>query len=228
MLVVDPRPLSRASMVCLLKQCASDLKIVTLAEIPDDAAALPAAWPRADLVMVSMPLGEHDLDQGKARLRQQIQRVNSLFDAPRIVVLSDVETPELIVDMFRAGASGYIPTSLEPAIAVNALRLVAAGGSYYPENLLARMCAVPPVADGPPRQKTNLSLDCFTERQRQVLENLSHGHSNKVIARNLTMRESTVKVHIRQIANKIGARNRTEIALVGQRLLESDRAAPAG
>ena len=58
----------------------------------------------------------------------------------------------------------------------------------------------------------------LTARERQVLEHLQLGASNKLIARQLNLRESTVKVHIRRIMRKLGAVNRTQAALCGVRL----------
>jgi DNA-binding NarL/FixJ family response regulator len=58
----------------------------------------------------------------------------------------------------------------------------------------------------------------LTARERQVLERLQLGASNKLIARQLNLRESTVKVHIRRIMRKLGAVNRTQAALCGVRL----------
>jgi DNA-binding NarL/FixJ family response regulator len=58
----------------------------------------------------------------------------------------------------------------------------------------------------------------LTARERQVLERLQLGSPNKLIARQLNLRESTVKVHIRRILRKLGAVNRTQAALCGLRL----------
>jgi DNA-binding NarL/FixJ family response regulator len=58
----------------------------------------------------------------------------------------------------------------------------------------------------------------LTARERQVLERLQLGASNKLIARQFNLRESTVKAHIRQIMRKLGAVNRTQAALYGVRL----------
>ena len=99
-----------------------------------------------------------------------------------------------------------------------AVALVLAGGSYAPPGLLlaadrrpppsaaAREPSRPPSAAGP-------VIDRLTLRQREVLALLGQGRPNKVIAQRLSMCESTVKVHVRQIMRKLGAKNRTEVAL---------------
>jgi DNA-binding NarL/FixJ family response regulator len=64
----------------------------------------------------------------------------------------------------------------------------------------------------------------LTARQWEVLERLRQGESNKLIGRQLKLRESTVKVHIRQIMRKLGATNRTQAALCAAELSSSTRA----
>ena len=66
----------------------------------------------------------------------------------------------------------------------------------------------------------------LTARERQVLERLQLGAANKVIARQLNLRESTVKVHIRRIMRKLGAINRTQAALCAARLGPTDPEKP--
>jgi DNA-binding NarL/FixJ family response regulator len=63
----------------------------------------------------------------------------------------------------------------------------------------------------------------FTARQTAVVEALRRGKANKIIAYELNMRESTVKVHVRNIMKKLRARNRTEVAFMTSRLMEQDR-----
>jgi DNA-binding NarL/FixJ family response regulator len=64
----------------------------------------------------------------------------------------------------------------------------------------------------------------FTARQSAVVEAVRHGKANKVIAYELNMRESTVKVHIRNIMRKLKARNRTEVAFLTNNLFSNDSA----
>ena len=61
----------------------------------------------------------------------------------------------------------------------------------------------------------------FTPRQAAVVEAIARGKANKLIARELDMCESTVKVHVRRIMKKLGARNRTEVALIANGLPNS-------
>jgi DNA-binding NarL/FixJ family response regulator len=123
------------------------------------------------------------------------------------ILLSDAEDPDRIVDALDQGARGYIPTSVSLDVAIEAMRLVRAGGVFVPANsfVAARRSTERPVS----RQIGNTRL---TARQAAVVEALRRGKANKVIAYELNMRESTVKVHVRNIMKKFNARNRTEVA----------------
>ena len=142
---------------------------------------------------------------------QEVERLAEL--APQVghcpvVILSDNEDPDLIVRMLDRNVRGYVPTSLSIAVAVQAIELARAGGVYVPASSLMaarRVQEVPPT----PVQKFN---GLFTTRQAAVVEALCRGKANKIIAYELNMRESTVKVHVRHIMKKLQATNRTQVA----------------
>ena len=142
---------------------------------------------------------------------KEVERLTEL--APQIghcpaVILSDNEDPDLIVRMLGKNVRGYVPTSLSIAVAMQAIELARAGGVYVPASSLIaahRVQEAPPT----PAQKTN---GLFTARQAAVVEALRRGKANKIIAYELKMRESTVKVHVRNIMKKLHATNRTEVA----------------
>jgi DNA-binding NarL/FixJ family response regulator len=109
-----------------------------------------------------------------------------------LIVLSDRDEVEEVLASFRAGARGFIPTSLDPRIVIAAIRLVVAGGAFIPVSTLLRELA--------------------------VLHLLGEGKTNKCIAAALGMEESMVKVHVSHIMRKLGAKNRTQVALYVRRL----------
>jgi DNA-binding NarL/FixJ family response regulator len=133
-----------------------------------------------------------------------------------VVVLSDAEEPDEIVTVLEKGARGYIPTTVPLPVAVEAMRLVKAGGIFVPaSSLIAARRA--PATDAPKPCPLN---DVFTARQAAVVEALRRGKANKVIAYELNMRESTVKVHVRNIMRKLKAKNRTEVAFMTNDMLQ--------
>src|ERR1700722_8439443 len=142
--------------------------------------------------------------------------------APKIpvIVLAYSDDSELAKSAIFHGAKGYIPVTMGFEITIAAVRFVLAGGTYAPMDcLLSRdppgvMLSQPP---GP---------DHLTGRELAVIRAIQKGKSNKVIAYDLNMCESTVKVHIRNVMRKLEAKNRTDVAIKAQASLTATL--PAG
>jgi DNA-binding NarL/FixJ family response regulator len=128
-----------------------------------------------------------------------------------VILVSDAEDADEIRAMIGLGAKGFIPECVELRLAVAAMYLVRAGGVYLPETILHT--PQPAVSDANGTGKSPLQA-LFTERQAAVVEALRQGKPNKIIAYELNMRESTVKVHIRNVMTKLKAKNRTEVAFL--------------
>jgi DNA-binding NarL/FixJ family response regulator len=131
------------------------------------------------------------------------------------IVVSDVEDPQQIINAIENGVRGYIPTSVPLQVAIEAMHLVQAGGVFVPASSLMAATRSSPRTNTPgtgtPKEPSNR---LFTTRQAAVVEALRRGKANKIIAHELNMRESTVKVHVRNIMKKLKARNRTEVAFM--------------
>ena len=149
----------------------------------------------------------------EAREREPLARLVALSP---VVILSDGEDVQEIRDAIGYGARGYIPTSLKLAVAIEALRLVRAGGVFVPA---ASLIAPPQAVSSAHSNQRSRKSSGLTARQAAVLEAVAKGKANKVIASELSMRESTVKVHVRRIMKKLSAKNRTEAALMANGLL---------
>jgi DNA-binding NarL/FixJ family response regulator len=154
-----------------------------------------------------------------AETHRQISLLAQLPDRLPTVFLSDLEDPDQIVDALEMGARGYIPTSVPLDIAVEAMRLVRAGGVFVPASSLI---AARRSTDGAVAAKQT-GNGMFTARQAAVVEALRRGKANKIIAYELNMRESTVKVHVRNIMKKLKARNRTEVAFMTTTSMNGER-----
>ncbi|WP_292610387.1 LuxR C-terminal-related transcriptional regulator [Nitrobacter sp. 62-13] len=126
-----------------------------------------------------------------------------------LIIISDVEDGSRIMSAIESGARGYIPTSMTLGIAVEAVRLVEAGGTFVPISVVSSF-----------QNASNGESQLFTARQIMVVEALCRGKANKQIAYELGMCESTVKVHIRHIMRKLKARNRTEVAIMASSLFD--------
>jgi DNA-binding NarL/FixJ family response regulator len=134
-----------------------------------------------------------------------------------VVIVSDTNDLNHIIRVLKSGVRGYIPTSLSFNVAVEAVRLVKAGGVFIPAS------SIVPNGDEPIQPKNSTLL---TQRQMEVVEEIRNGKANKQIAYELNMSEHTVKVHLRHIMRKLKARNRTEVAVLSGSLLTNGRDVP--
>jgi DNA-binding NarL/FixJ family response regulator len=162
----------------------------------------------------------HGSDCSEAAIAQAIGALRQAVPETPIVVLSDVEDsqhPDAIRSTLNSGAHGFIPTRTTGiAIAMAAIRLVKAGGIFAPlDQLLTNR------ADRGPAPSETQPRNPLTSRQVAVLSLLRQGKANKIIAYELAMSESTVKVHVRNIMRKMGATNRTQVAYKAQKLSNS-------
>ena len=156
------------------------------------------------------------MDVSVAEVTSQLLRLKAAGVTIPVIVMADASNAELILAALNCDASGFIPPDISLEIAAHALRLVMAGGKHFPVSglLSAYNSAVPPQA---PEVSPKRSL--FTRRQIAVIDALRKGKANKIIAYELNMCESTVKVHVRNIMKKLNAKNRTEVAYLAGDML---------
>ena len=128
-----------------------------------------------------------------------------------ILVTADCDDPESARAILRSGARGFLPTSLGLKVLMGALERVRTGGTYVPLAITE-----PNPARGGERAQHPPWRE-LTRRQRDVLALISEGKSNKLIADALTMTESTVKAHVKQIIKRLHVANRTQAALLATR-----------
>jgi DNA-binding NarL/FixJ family response regulator len=185
-------------------------------------------WPVADVEAIEQDAIDPDEVRGviihagperasSSTVVELTARMGEIFPDIPIVVLSDHEDAENIREAFELGVRGYIPTSLASLVAVEAVRLVCAGGTFAPTAvLLSSWHARAGTGDAP-------LIAGFTQRQAQILGCLRRGMANKLIAYELNMCESTVKVHIRNIMKKLKATNRTQVVYLTNDFFEGNR-----
>ena len=162
-------------------------------------------------------------DDGKDGVAgQQIADITKSAECLALVVICESEDADQIVKALEAGARGVIPTSLPLLVAVEAMHLVTVGGTFVPASCLT---ALQRSFEDTATAKPN-GAGIFTPRQTAVIEALRKGKANKIIAYELNMRESTVKVHVRNIMKKLKARNRTEVAYIANGMMSFDRWPP--
>jgi DNA-binding NarL/FixJ family response regulator len=161
-----------------------------------------------EIVVVSLT------EAGSEAVINTLTKLSELFPGIPVIILADKTDPELALTAIRHGARGYIPFTMGFDVALEAVRFVLAGGTYVPlDCVLATGGSGIAAAQPPP------SVGAVTSRELAVVRALQQGKSNKAMAYDLNMCESTVKVHIRNIMKKLKARNRTEVAIKAQTIL---------
>jgi len=153
----------------------------------------------------------HEVDFTNGGILRNVSALREAFAGAGIVVMSAAAADaETIRSIIRQGARGFIPTRMTSInVLIETIRLVQAGGTFAPLDLLLPVRQeIKPKADG--------CLYSLTARQIAVLRHVQQGKANKIIAHELGMSESTVKVHVRNIMRKMGATNRTQAAFMAQ------------
>jgi DNA-binding NarL/FixJ family response regulator len=208
-ILIEQRTFSRECIVQAFRS-EGDFRVSAFANIEEWRSANEAAPPRPVLLLSFAG------NSGDANSKQQIAGIVRSYTIP-VVVMADDEDPACVAETLRSGARGYIPTSLSLSGASRALRFVADGGTFVPaSSLLHAYQDIKRSGDQSGWQKSEI----FTPRQAAVVESLCLGKPNKVIAYELNMCESTVKVHVRNIMKKLKVKNRTEVVIVAQKLRE--------
>ena len=159
----------------------------------------------------------HDDGLAENLVVEQVKALRHAFRIVPIVVLSDAKSPQQVGNIRNAltsGAQGFIPTmTSELPSVLAAIRFVKDGGTFAPLDLL-----LAGETDHVPARSEPPAANRLTPRQMTVLSRLHQGKANKIIAYELGMSESTVKVHIHNIMRKTGATNRTQAVYHSQQL----------
>jgi DNA-binding NarL/FixJ family response regulator len=146
-------------------------------------------------------------------IQRQLALLSDLQNLPPIVALSEPENFKRLASELLHQLRGYVPSNASLDVVVEALDIVRRGGVFLPASHLPSLNCM--LQD--PRMLTEGGA-AFTAREYAVLGSLRQGKSNKCIAYDLNMSESTVKVHVRNIMKKVNARNRTEVAFLTQHM----------
>lgn len=208
--LIDCHRFSRECLINALERHDPRIVLFPFASVQEFTAD---ECPSPDLVIYY----PHAADPSEEAIAQDVRiMLQAVPDVP-IVILSDVgeeHQSKTIRSILGSGAHGFIPTRTTGIpIAIAAIRFVKAGGTFAPlDQLLTNESARGPIqTDAAPQTS-------LTSRQLAVLSHLRQGKANKIIAYELKMSESTVKVHVRNIMRRMGATNRTQAAYKAQQL----------
>jgi len=142
---------------------------------------------------------------------ESLKQIRELSPQTKIIVVSASEDTRTIRTILNTGVKGYIPKRSEIKVFNNAFKLVSDGGTYVPPNLI----------DNTPLNNIsgrNGGIKTLTNRQSQVLDLIAQGKSNKQIAYDMGVSESTVKLHINALLRSLHVNNRTQAVITAQKI----------
>jgi DNA-binding NarL/FixJ family response regulator len=195
-LLVDDHEVVRRGLRELLSD-EPDIEVVAEAGSVDEALAV-AMHVEPDVAVVDVRLGDGD---GVSLCRELRSRPNP----PKCLMLTAFDDEEAMVGAIMAGAAGYLLKQVRGQDVVTAVREVAAGRSLLDPVTTARVLEK---MRNPPHDE----LEDLTERERDVLDLIGRGHSNREIAEQLFLAEKTVKNYVTSVLAKLGMQRRTQAA----------------
>jgi DNA-binding NarL/FixJ family response regulator len=205
-LLADDQTLIRSGFRVLVN-AAPGLEVVAEAANGREAVAL-ARDERADVVLMDIRMPELD---GLAATRE-IAADESLSGV-KVLILTTFEVDEYVFEAIRAGASGFLGKSVEPAELISGIRLVAQGDALLSpkavRGLMNRFLAEPTVGEAAGSQ-----LDVLTTREREIVGLVALGLSNDAIADRLVLSPLTVKTHVNRAMTKLEARDRAQLVVI--------------
>jgi DNA-binding NarL/FixJ family response regulator len=202
-LIADDDQLMRAGLVELLAADA-EIQIVGQAATGREAVELSRRLaPDVVLMDVRMP----DLD-GIAATRE----LSRTALATRVLILTTFEQDDYIFGALRAGASGFLLKRARPEDLIEAVHTVAAGESLLSPSVTRRV--IDRMAQQPDPQLGEIAkLDELTPRERDVFGLIARGLSNREIAAELVVEESTIRTHVKRILAKLDLRDRVQAVI---------------
>lgn len=203
LLLVDDHKLFREGLRRIL-ELEPDLQVV--GEAGSGAAALlklPQCQPDVVLMDINMP---------EVNGVEATRAIKERFPSIAVLVLSIHDDREYLLEVLKAGASGYLLKDVEPDRLVEAIREVAQGGSIVHPGLTSKLIKElnrlssqgPTIIDSP-----------LTEREGEILELMARGMSNGDIAKKVYISEKTVKNHVTNILRKLEVTDRTQAVIEG-------------
>ncbi|MDB5366452.1 MAG: Response regulator containing a CheY-like receiver domain and an DNA-binding domain [Rhodospirillales bacterium] len=206
LLIADDHPLYREAV-------RGQVERLVPGAVIDEAASLDEALAfegRYDLVLVDFQMPGMSIDAG-------VPLLVSTFPDASVAMMSGVARPREVRAALKAGARGFLPKTLPAAALAAALEILIAGGTYVPlETVLDEEGPEPSIPQVPLRAVPSW-MEALSPRDRRILIALGGGLTNKEIARQLELAEVTIKVNLQQIFRKVGARTRSEAAVIAVR-----------
>ncbi len=208
-LIADDHPIVRQGLRTMLS-LEKDIRIVGEAADGEEVVAL-AQRLEPDIVLM-------DVRMAKLNGIAATQQIKEMLPNTNVLILTNYDDDEYIFGCIKAGASGYLLKDVPPGKLVKAIRRVSQGYPPFDPTILRKMLSQATQLaqrEGKPQKK-------LTAREREILQSLAAGLSNKEIAEQFFITERTVKSHLSNIYEKLGVRSRGQaiVCAVKDRLVD--------
>jgi DNA-binding NarL/FixJ family response regulator len=203
-LLVDDHAVVREGLRTFL-ELQDGIEVVGEAE-DGNAAIAEARRLDPDVILMDLVMPELDGVGAMRALREQAPR-------SRVIVLTSFLDDERLLPAIQAGAAGYLLKNAQPAELARAIHAAQRGETIIDPTAAARL--VQAIAEN--TNRVIAEPERLTRREREVLELIAAGHSNKRIAFELGISEKTVKTHVGHLFAKLGVTDRTQAALLAVR-----------
>jgi len=199
--VIEQNPIYREGLVRILSQAGYTVRFFGNDVHEFDCDKIRDVFPLLFIV---------DLDAVDLQVHQLVDLLHSINSRAQVVCLANAYDEVLMVRALGAGVSALLRKQISCEVLVKSLELVILGERLFPVPCLG-MKSIEPASV--PHDDTDTVVNRLSARELEVLDCLSIGNPNKVIARKFGITEATVKVHVKAILRKIPAHNRTEAAM---------------
>jgi two-component system nitrate/nitrite response regulator NarL len=213
LLVIDDHTLFRRGLVALLSQ---DGRFVLAGQAGDMGEALRCCQDTPDVILLDNHLpGVRGIDG--------IPALKDAYAGARILMLTVSENEEDLAAAMLAGADGYLLKTVETEQLCDSIEKVLMGECVISPDMMTKFVAafrskapVPKEADVMQVAAVSVeesAVESLSAREREILGLIARGDSNKLIARELDIAETTVKVHVQHIFRKLGVSSRVQVAV---------------
>ena len=205
-LVADDQDIVRTGLRMILDAQAG---IEVVAEAVDGREALDLARRlRPDVCLLDIRMPELDGIEVTRLLAGP-----DVADPLAIVVVTTFDLDEYVHGALKAGARGFLLKDAGPELLAQAVRAAASGDALIAPSVTARLLSTFSDLGASPLEPVAQPIDPLTDREEEVLVTVARGRTNAEIADELSISLSTVKTHLASLMNKLGARNRVELAM---------------
>lgn len=195
----------RESLAAYVQKAPAEMQCVGTCGTAEEALeVLPQQKP--DVVLMDIQLPNLSGIECAARLKQLLPEV-------KIIMVTVYGNPERIFNALRAGACGYLLKTCTPDELLTAVREVRQGGAPMSREIARKVITYFQGQPPPDAADSSAELENLSPREREILEFLTQGLSDKEIADRLGVKHGTVRFHLKHVYEKLHVRSRTEAAM---------------